>query len=188
MDKLKKLEEFEIEEINKINLEKELKLIEDEYKKSIQKDIENIINENLEPMEEINEIITLKKKKASIIQNEKNEKNNNNKEIIEEIKNEPQPNNLKDFEILEITDKYYPINQKIYNIIKYEKNEFILDIKQTKNYPSIINYRCRYFRKEQHINNKYFCKAMIKRKIINKQIQYELIKDHSDVCRKFIKK
>ena len=58
--------------------------------------------------------------------------NDKNKEKKEELYNKIEQKNIKDLDILELMEKYLILIQKIYNIIKYENNEFELNIKQPK--------------------------------------------------------
>ena len=70
----------------------------------------------------------------------------------------------------------------IYDIID---KTFIKERHQPKNFPAIINYRCKNQRKNEHLKNSNFCNALIKRKKDKNNIYYILEKNHSKECIEF---
>ena len=109
-------------------------------------------NENFIPKSNINNIINF-----DTYNNNNTEIKKERKEINNNLKNE----NIINDEILEISDKKDAIifDNKIYDKLLYKQRIFILDKKQPKEFPNIINYRCHNFRKNNHISSRYFCHA-----------------------------
>ena len=77
-------------------------------------------------------------------------------------------------------DKIFNINDSVEDTIIYDGNKFKKYDKQPKSYPQIINYRCIYKRKNEHIKNTYFCHAIVKRITENKKFYFKLSKKHSE--------
>ena len=44
----------------------------------------------------------------------------------------------------------------------------------------------KYYRKNENIIHKFFCKALVKRKQTEKNVIYEMVKEHSSLCNKFL--
>ena len=114
-----------------------------------------------------------------------NKKRNTSIDIIEDIKelknyyNEYESNQLLE---LDVKDKIFNSNDSIEDHIIYEGNKFKKDYYQPKDFPQIVNYRCIYQRKNEHLKDSYFCNAMIKRITDNKKYYFKLVKKHSEEC------
>ena len=87
---------------------------------------------------------------------------------------------------IEVKNKEFSLNTEILKYILYDGKLFIFDEKQPKNYPDIINYRCKNIRKYEYRISGFFCRAMVKRKKNIKNIIYELSYKHSEECIKLI--
>ena len=72
------------------------------------------------------------------------------------------------------------------NNILYDETIFILDKKQAKNYPNVLNYKCKNFIKYEYKNKGFFWHAIVKRKKIAKTIIYDLTNKHSEECIKLM--
>ncbi len=86
---------------------------------------------------------------------------------------------------MEVKDKVFKNTEEIKENILYEGKTFIKERHQPKNFPAIINYRCKYQRKNEHLKNSNFCNALIKRKKDKNNIYYILEKNHSKECIEF---
>ena len=65
---------------------------------------------------------------------------------------------------MEVKDKIFKNSEDIIDNILYEGKLFIKERHQPKKFPTIINYRCKNKRKNEHLKNANFCNALIKKK------------------------
>lgn len=176
-----------------------MKLIQHNLKTEFEKEIEQYINDITQEQEkncneffffnEDKEIINSSKfqlkdkilKKSISYPHDKDDKIINNKEEI----NENLVNKNKNSDKIIIINTEYPLTDKIYKFVIYNKKDFLKDPKQPKNYPDIVNYRCKYYHKNQHISNKFLCNAILKKIKTNNFYKYELKKDHTVECNSY---
>ena len=59
--------------------------------------------------------------------------------------------------IIKNFDEVISKDKIIYNQIVYKSHMYILDKKQMKVYPNIVNYRCINYLKNQHLSKSFFC-------------------------------
>ena len=165
---------FEDEKISKsIEVKSESYIDLEKYTDEIIEYLEKEKNNNMKILEEKTIETTNQKKrsKAYTIEIEENLELNANY-IYNETKEKDSPMEVKD-KVFKNTD------------ILYEGKTFIKERHQPKNFPAIINYRCKYQRKNEHLKNSNFCNALIKRKKDKNNIYYILEKNHSKECIEF---
>ena len=87
-------------------------------------------------------------------------------------------------ELLEVKDKIFKSNKNniVENSVYYDEKLFKKDRHQLNNYPNIVKYRCKNYRKKERNINTTFCPALLKKKIDKKNYYYILEKNHSKEC------
>ena len=170
---------FEDEKISKsIEVKSESYIDLEKYTDEIIEYLEKEKNNNMKILEEktIDTTNQKKRSKAYTIEIEENLELNANY-IYNETKEKDSP--------MEVKDKVFKNTEEIKENILYEGKTFIKERYQPKNFPAIINYRCKYQRKNEHLKNSNFCNALIKRKKDKNNIYYILEKNHSKECIEF---
>ena len=98
--------------------------------------------------------------------------------------NEAEDNNNKSSPILEVKNKKFNEPFKVPKNILYDGKIFYEDRHQSSNYPNIINYRCKNYRKQERNRNSSYCNAILKKKNDKNIIYFVLEKEHSQDCTK----
>ena len=152
---------------NEVLTEEEKKIIIENIINDLEYDKTSIPEENIEDKKDLN--IKKSNKKYISIEIEENNKSfietNTEKDNIKEVKNRK-------------FDLDIPIDKKVY----YEGSLFYEDSRHTSNYPQTINYRCKYYRKDERIRKTQFCNALLKRNKENNFVYFILEKPHSHDC------
>ena len=96
---------------------------------------------------------------------------NENVEILDCYKIE-----IKDNKIQEVKDKIFKKFCSIENNVLNEGKQFKEDRHKPSNYPKIVNYHCKNYRKYEKTRNSLFCNTLLKRKEDKNSIYYILEK------------